>query len=349
MNVPDRYRYSHTVGFYSNSGRGFYSPVDMAFGKRGILYVLNRGGPNIASRMVYKRVTMCTLDEEFLGEFGIGGTGDGELMWPAGVAVDGDGNVYVSDEALNRVSIFDEGGAFLGSWGVKGTGRGEFDRPAGIVFDGNGNLLVVDGINNRIQRYTADGDFLGDWGRAGAGAGEFNLPWGICLDDDGNIYVADWRNDRVQKFDAGGLYLATIGASGSGDGQFYRPAGVAVDREGDLYVADWGNERVEVLDLEGRFLARLRGESGLSKWAEDYFVANQDELAERQSGDMEPDLDLWDDDPAGETSASIEKLFWGPTSIKIDGEGRICVVDSCRFRIQVYVKQSVAAAAGPRP
>ena len=347
MNTQDHYQYSHSIGFYANRGRGFYNPVDMAFGKEGVLYILNRGGPNVGARMEQKRVTMCTLEEEFLGEFGTGGNDDGELMWPAGIAVDGDGNVYVSDEALNRISIFDQGGKFLGKWGVKGVGRGEFDRPAGLVFDVDGNLLVVDGMNNRIQKYRPDGDFLGDWGRGGAGAGEFNLPWGICLDAHGNVYVADWRNDRVQKFDAQGRHLATMGSSGRGDGLFYRPSGVAVDGDGDVYVADWGNERVQILDSEGRFLAKLRGESGMSKWADDYFVANQDELAERQSGDLEPALDLWDDDPPREESASIEKLFWGPTSIKIDGEGRICVVDSCRFRVQVYLKQSVPATAGP--
>ena len=53
-----------------------------------------------------------------------------------------------------------------------------------------------------------------------------------------------------------------------------------------------------------------RGESGLSKWAEDYFFANQDEFEEREKGNMEPELDpLAAESPRGE-SASIEKLFW---------------------------------------
>ena len=37
-----------------------------------------------------------------------------------------------------------------------------------------------------------------------------------------------------------------------------------------------------------------------------------------------------------EESANIEKLFWGPTSVKLDDEGRMYVVESCRYRIQVY-------------
>jgi DNA-binding transcriptional regulator/RsmH inhibitor MraZ len=81
----------------------------------------------------------------------------------------------------------------------------------------------------------------------------------------------------------------------------------------------------------------LRGESRLSRWAEDYFIANQDELEERQRADLEPALDRLTDEPR-EESASIEKLFWGPTAVKVDTQGRIFVVDSCRHRIQVYEK-----------
>ena len=76
------HRYSHTIGLYSLQGRGFNNPVDMAFGKGGAIYVLNRAGPEVASRMAYKRVTICTADEEYLGEFSGGGVEDGQLMWP---------------------------------------------------------------------------------------------------------------------------------------------------------------------------------------------------------------------------------------------------------------------------
>ena len=69
-----------------------------------------------------------------------------------------------------------------------------------------------------------------------------------------------------------------------------------MDQDGDIYVADWGNERVQVLHSDGRFLDSFRGDAGLSKWSDDYFKANQDELEERQKADMEPELDLWPDD-----------------------------------------------------
>jgi DNA-binding beta-propeller fold protein YncE len=335
-----QYRYSHTIGFYAQNGRGFNNPVDVALGHDGVLYVLNRAGSDIELRMPYKRVTMCTLDEEYLGEFSSGGPADGQLMWPTAIVTDADGNVYIADEALQRISIFDGRGRFLAKWGVKGSGQGEFDRPAGLAFDADQQLLVVDGLNHRIQRYTKDGRFLGQWGKAGRGAGELNLPWGIAVDRAGDVYVADWRNDRLQKFDAQGRHLATYGTSGRGEGEFSRPSGVAVDAKGNIYVADWGNERVQVLSPDGSVVAKLRGESGLSKWGESYFIANQDELEERRKADLEPELHLLPSDDLREESASIEKLFWGPIAVKVDDQGRLFVVESCRHRIQVYRQAS---------
>jgi hypothetical protein len=111
---------------------------------------------------------------------------------------------------------------------------------------------------------------------------------------------------------------------------------VAVDGEDHIYIADWGNERVQVLSPEGSFLAKFRGESGLSKWGQSYFIANQDELEERQKANLEPELHLSPTVDRREESASIEKFFWGPTSVKVDDQGRLFVVESCRHRIQVY-------------
>ena len=339
MSAQGVYRYSHTVGFHAQTGKGFNNPVDVALGRGGVLYVLNRASPELDASLFQKGVTVCTVTEEYLGAFSGGGTGDGQIMWPVSIAIDKDDNIYISDEALHRISIFDKHRQFVGNWGVKGSGDGEFDRPAGIAFDKDDNLLVVDGLNNRVQMFTKDGKFLAKWGRAGRGDCEFNMPWGIAVDHSRDVYVADWRNDRIEKFDAGGRYLASFGNSGSGDGEFHRPTGVAVDLEGNIYVADWGNERVQVLGPDGSFRAKFRGESSLSKWAEEYFVTNPDELREREEANLEPDLDPLASDTLRDESASIEKLFWGPTSVKIDAQGRIYVVESCRHRIQVYVKE----------
>ena len=333
--------YSHTLGFMANLGRGFNNPVDLAINSNGVIYVLNRAGPEVGVRIAYKRITRCTQDEQYLGEFCTGGTGDGDLWWPSSIAFDSEDRLYVADEALNRISVYDEDGNFLDKWGVAGAGEGQFHQPSFIAFDRQGNLLVADSLNHRIQEYSKDGQFLSQWGMYGDGEGQFNTPWGLAVDSVGHVFVSDWRNDRIQKFDAEGAFLEAFGGPGKGDGEFNRPAGLAVDNEGNLIVADWGNERVQVLDQDGRFVAAHRGESQDSLWAQDYFAANPDEAAARYGARLEPEIQNRPeyDTHRGyewERSANVEKLFWGPTSVKVGPDGLVYVVDSLRHRIQIY-------------
>ncbi len=330
-------QYSHTVGFMSlQGGRGFANPVDMVFNRDGIMYVVSRGASDTDDEKISKRVTMCTVDEEYLGQFSGGGTDDGQIMWASSIAMDADERVYVSDEALNRISVFDKDGQYLSKWGRMGSGEGEFNRPSNIMFDADGTLLVSDSLNHRIQRYTANGEFLSQWGSAGTGDGEFNMPWGLASDSAGDIYVADWRNDRIQKFSSGGEFLRAWSGYDDEDGRLNRPAGLGVDDDGVMYIADWGNQRVVVMTQEGECLATLRGESGLSKWAHEYFTTNMDELEERKLANMEPDLEYTMGDPLHQESAMVEKLFWAPTTVKIDASGRVFVVDTARARVQVF-------------
>ena len=304
---------------------------------QGLLYVINRVGPELTVRIPYKRITICTVDEEYLGEISTGGMNDGQMWWPSALAFDSDDKLYVADEALNRISIFTKDGEFLSQWGTPGSGPGQLDRPSGIAFDSSDNLLVTDSLNHRVQKFNRNGSFIGAWGEMGDGPGQFNMPWGITIDKSGDVYVADWRNDRIQKLDSNGKFIAQWGSSGEGEGQFNRPAAVAVDDDGNMYVADWGNERVQILDRQGQVLDILRGDSVDSTWADDYFQANHNEGAARLAADLEPVIDV-PQELLRETSANVEKLFWGPTAVKLDDQGRVYIVDSCRHRLQIYRK-----------
>ena len=337
MTTATSFRYSHTVGVNAQRARGFSHPVDIALDSAGTLYVLNRVGPELGEILQTKRVTICTVDEEYLGEFGTGGTDEGEFMWPSSLAFDSEDRLYVVDEAFNSVLMFTKQGEYLGQWGTQGSGEGQFNRPSSIVFDDQDNLYITDALNHRVQYYSRNGKFLRQWGEPGTGDGQLSMPWGIALDGQGNVYVSDWQNDRVQKFDTAGKFQRQFGSPGEGDGQFRRPAGLAVDSEGNIYVADWGNERVQVLNQKGEVLAKFRGDGTESTWAKEYYVANPEEGAARHAANLEPEVDP----PAEryrEESASIEKLLWGPTAVKVDSAGRIYIVDSCRHRVQVYRK-----------
>ena len=331
------FTYSHTVGFLAYRGRGFIHPVDLALADGGTMYVLNRGGPESVGRLELKRVCVCTVDEGYIGEWGTGGTEDGQFWWPSGIARGQDGRLYVTDEALQRVNVFDASGQYIRHWGAAGDEPGQLNRPAAIAAAPDGTLLISDGMNHRIQRFTGDGEYRGGWGEYGTQAGQFNTPWGVSCDASGNVFVADWRNDRVQAFTPDGRFVGQWGVSGDGKGQLSRPSSVAVDGEGYIYVADWGNERVQIFAPDGEVAAVLRGDATTSSWAEDYLAANPDEQAARREANLSPAVNPWRDRHR-ETSAGVEALFWGPTSIALDGEGRIYVADSCRHRVQVYRK-----------
>ena len=315
------FHYELTIGRAEFSGAGFRVSMDLALAPDGRIYVLNRGWDY---RPDLLRVTMLTIEEEYLGEFSQFGEGDGDLFWPTSLALDSNQNVYIADEWLNRISIFDRDGEFLDKWGVTGSGDGEINKPSGIRFDNEDNLYLVDSANNRVQKFTKDGMFLGKWGDEGSGEGQFKLPWGLAIDLKGDVYVADWRNDRIQKFTADGHFLAAFGSSGSGMGEFNRPTGVAVDKDGDIYVADWRNDRVQVLTPDGRHITTFTGDAGISKWGQEKLEANPDMIRQRSLvRDFEP-----------------ERRFLRPKALAIDDDGRIVVVDSNRNRLQVYRKDN---------
>ena len=342
MTTTAAIRYSHTVGSLSNQGRGFQNPVDVALDSQGVMYVLNRAGPELPIRLPYKRVSMCTVDEEFLGEFGTGGTSVGEFWWPSSLAFDSQDRLYVTDEALNRVTVFSTTGEVLHTWGEEGSAPGQISHPSYIACDADDNLLIADSGNHRIQKFTVDGEFIQSWGAYGTGEGQFNAPWGIAFDSEGTVYVSDWGNDRIQKLAPNGDFIDQLPHAGAPQAEADRinhPAGLCIDAEGIIYVADWGNERVRVMSPDGVLLATLRGESKTPTWANEYFLANPEEGALRLEADLSPIVE-----PLGgfgttsyrEESANVEKLLWGPTAVKLDGKGNILIVDSCRHRIQVY-------------
>ena len=309
--------YSYCIGMFGTSGQGFHYPQDFTLGTQGRIYIISRGAEELG-----KRITRVTTDHEYLGQFGGGGSQDGQFIWPRSIDLDRDENIYASDEYLNRISIYDNEGAFLSSWGTPGNGDGELNGPSGVAFDPDDNVYVVDSVNSRVQKFTKEGKFLGKWGSHGAGDGEFNLPWGICVDRDSNVYVADWKNNRVQKFSPDGELLVKFEATSTGVGDLHGPMGIAVDSEGDVYVTDWGNHRLQVYGPDGAFVTTLVGDAQQpSPWTQAYIDANPDIVKARRRANMEP-----------------EWRFHRPVAVNIDAQDRIFVLESYRHRLQVYNK-----------
>ncbi|MDP6549741.1 MAG: NHL repeat-containing protein [Dehalococcoidia bacterium] len=333
------YDYSHNVGrSAAGGGMGFANPQSAALGADGVLYVVNRGSETISGAGWNRtgtgvRVSRCTIgteagDEEYLGEFSTYGDGDGEFIWGSGIAADGQGNVYITDEWLDRITIFDKDGNFLANWNVLDGSEDDPYGASGLAMDSDENLYVAGGRKHQVRKFTKDGRLLSSWGSYGAGQGQLDSPWGITVDHQGCVYVADHRNHRVQKFSADGAWIAQFGGV-TGPGKLYYPTGVAVDPEGDVYVSDWSNNgmepgRVHIFDPAGVFLTSLIGDAQqLSKWAMMTVEANVDLIkARRRVRSTEP-----------------EWRFSVPTGVFFDkGNGRLVVMDTQRGRLQIYNK-----------
>jgi DNA-binding beta-propeller fold protein YncE len=323
------FRFSHSLGRAEYNGTGFRRPVDLALGADDFVYVLNR---SLENRPDAVRVTVCTLDEQYIGEFGSYGEGDGQFIWPTSIVLDSEGNVYVADEWLNRISVYTKDGEFIRKWGVPGSNDGELDRPAGLVISEDGTLFLTDSRNHRVQKFTLDGQYLGQFGRFGNQSEELNMPWGITLDKDGQVYVADWRNDRVQVFTPEGRWQATFGRSGTGNGELRRPNSVAVDKDGIVYVVDWGNHRVQIFNPDGRHITTLKGDNVLSQWAINKLTSNPDLLRQWVLAEA------WD--------STVGKRFALACSVKVDDQNRILVLENTRNRIQVYQKARTPVLVG---
>ena len=317
LSVAGLYQYHDVIGLLSAGGPGFSGPVSLALGPDGLLHVASRANPNQPEAV---RVTRCTVQGDYVGEFGGWGEAPGQFIWVTAIAFGPDGNLYLADENNHRISKFTSEGHFLDCWGEFGDAVGQINRPSGLAFAPDGTVVIADSLNHRIQRFTADGSSLDAWGEPGHGPGQFNMPWGVAVDSSGAVYVSDWRNDRVQKFEPDGRLVAEFDGHDGGNG-FSRPNGLAVDGQGRIYVCDWWNDRVQVLDAAGRVVDTLIGHSGTSKWARTFLDANPD--IEEKLNNATQNIEL-------------KRRFYRPTAVAVSDDGLVFVADCYRHRVQIY-------------
>ena len=181
--------------------------------------------------------------------------GGGMFIWPHGIHVDSEGNVWVTDAVAegrtpdgtrgHQVIKFSSTGRVLmtlGTPGKPGVGNNSFNAPADVVVADNGDIFVADGhgndTNNRIVKFSKDGTFIKSWGKTGYGPGEFRTLHAIAMDAEGRIYVGDRSNNRIQIFDQEGEFLAQWT-------QFGRPSGIFFDDHGRIFVADSESDDVQ--------------------------------------------------------------------------------------------------------
>ena len=243
-------------------------PIGLAIAD-GAIYISDTGNNRI--RMVDANGVITTIAGT--GEKGDAGDDgpalEAQLNGPSGIAVDAQGNVYISDRYNNRVRKVDTNGVITT---IAGTGeRGPLEdqaavgdggpatearlsRPTGLAFDAEGNLYITDPGNHRIRKVDTQGritsiagsgerSFSGDEGPAAEA--QLSAPAGFEIDVEGNIYVADfvWPRNRIRKIDTGGI-ITTIAETAS-------LGGLTVDAEGNVYIVESTVGRILRLTPEG--------------------------------------------------------------------------------------------------
>jgi DNA-binding beta-propeller fold protein YncE len=166
--------------------------------------------------------------------FGTEGSGVGQLRYPAGIAVDEQGRIYVCDfDNFRIVRIDDMQGSNWTELGHYGSGQCEFINPCGICLDAQDRIYVADQGNDRIVRIDdLDGT---SWTEIGSfatvpEAGRLYAPTGICVDRRGRIYVTQCSsNHRIVRIDdMQGTNWTVLGGGGTGIGTFASPMGIYV-------------------------------------------------------------------------------------------------------------------------
>ena len=194
---------------------------------------------------------------------------------PAGVAVDGAGNVYVADRGnatIRRVTADGVVTTLAGTAGMPGSADGtgtaaRFRSLIGVAIDSAGAAYVADAGNETIRKITTAGvvtTLAGTPGMRGSTDGtgadaRFGSTGSVAVDGAGNVYVADSRNATIRRVTAGGVVTTLAGTAakfGSADGagadaRFDEPVGVAVDSAGNAYVADQANATIRKVTPEG--------------------------------------------------------------------------------------------------
>jgi RHS repeat-associated protein len=245
----------------------FSRPVAVAVGATGKLYVSDL---NAAKVSVWTSPEAGAAHLAYASQFGSSGSGAGQVSTPIDAAIDGQGNVWVSDLANDRIDEFASGGAFIKTvgWGVSngkaelqvctsscraglsGSGNGQFNAPGGIdVNQSTGNVYVEDSA--RVQELSSAGAFIAVFGTEGAG--KLTQPGSLKIDSSGNVWVPDMKADKIFEYSSSGAFIASYGKEGAGEAQFNKPIAVAPVGE-NLYIADSANHRVEEITNKGAYV-----------------------------------------------------------------------------------------------
>jgi sugar lactone lactonase YvrE len=263
--------------FVMPAGRAWGSTSAVGVDRDGTsIWVGERCGANSCLESPLDPILKFAASGRFVKSFGAR-----TMVFPHGMFVDRDGNIWVTDGQDNRprrargappdsplppdpptivghqLFKYSPDGKLLMTLGKAGGARDPdyFYQPNAVLVAPGGDIFVSeghsssDGSTARVLKFDKNGKFLKSWGKLGKGQGEFDQPHALAMDSHGRLFVGDRGNNRIQIFDQNGAFIAEWT-------QFSRPSGIAIDKDDTIYVAD--SESGSVNPAHGAWMRGIR-------------------------------------------------------------------------------------------
>ena len=161
----------------------------------------------------------------------VGSYGSSYLDGPFGIAIDGTGNVWISNQSGNSLTELSSSGAPISPFA--GYTGGGLDVPDSIAIDGGGNVWAVNAGNSALSKFSNAGLALSpSFGFVGGGLAR---PECLAIDGAGNVWVASSVGNSLSDFANSGAVLTPSGFTSTGVNE---PDGIAIDSSGDIWLTN---------------------------------------------------------------------------------------------------------------
>lgn len=274
----------------------------------------------------------ATLVHPYMSQFGSTGNLDTQFNYVTAMCHDENDNLYIADQGVSRIKIYNSSGVFQSAWGTLGTADAEIQYPSGICYDGSSDIYISDAGNMCIKQFSKSGVFVRKFGSVSDFGGE---PKNMTFKD-GYLYVMG--ADKVAKYSPSGVLQTTIGTPGVGVGELSSCYSIHVDSSGNIYCGTVANAKIVQYDSSGAFVREWT-----QGWPASMAADAAGNLMVAAAADnyvrIFSTIGTYITQFGGyDTTSSGNGLFLQPYAISVDSQGYVFVADNSTDIVQKFDK-----------